>query len=192
MSKKAIVANVVALVALGGGLVYYNFVDKAAVSLIKVGAECPNFKAQTYKVEGDTFSLTGEHVGLSDQNGKVYVVNFWETWCSGCIKELPAFDLIQTEYKDSVEVIAVVGVTSTAQQAADWMNEKKWLSTDKESDWADFSLTFAYMPLTYCKTLGYTTTLPRTVIVDKEGIVAYAADGTMTHENLQNILADLV
>lgn len=39
---------------------------------------------------------------------KVYVVNFWATWCAPCVKELPYFEKINQEYKDkNVEVLLV-------------------------------------------------------------------------------------
>jgi thiol-disulfide isomerase/thioredoxin len=38
----------------------------------------------------------------------IYIVNFWATWCVPCVKELPAFNKIQEEYKDkAVKVILV-------------------------------------------------------------------------------------
>lgn len=45
---------------------------------------------------------------LEKKDSKVYVVNFWATWCAPCIKELPYFETINKEYKDkNVEVILV-------------------------------------------------------------------------------------
>ena len=38
----------------------------------------------------------------------IYIINFWATWCVPCVKELPAFDSIQTDYKDKkVKVLLV-------------------------------------------------------------------------------------
>ena len=37
-----------------------------------------------------------------------YVINFWATWCSPCVKELPYFESINKEYADkNVKVILV-------------------------------------------------------------------------------------
>ncbi len=39
-------------------------------------------------------------------DGNVYVVNFWATWCAPCIKELPYFEKLHVENKN-VKVILV-------------------------------------------------------------------------------------
>lgn len=192
MRKLNFAAGMVALTVLCGSLVYYNFIDKAAASGAEKGNRCPDFTAQTYTVENGSFALSGETFTLSKQIGKVCVVNFWETWCQACIEELPSFNEIKKEYGDKVEVIAIAGVTSTAESAAAWMNKQGWKTFDEESDWAEFSLTFAYLPTANCTELGCGGMLPRTVIVDKSGIVAHEQDGAMTHEELQNILAEIV
>ena len=45
---------------------------------------------------------------INKQDDKVYVVNFWATWCAPCVKELPYFEEINKEYKDkNVEVLLV-------------------------------------------------------------------------------------
>jgi len=45
---------------------------------------------------------------LSKQNDSIYVVNFWATWCVPCVKELPAFEKLNEEYKEKkVKVLLV-------------------------------------------------------------------------------------
>lgn len=45
---------------------------------------------------------------LEKNDDKIYVVNFWATWCGPCVKELPAFEKINKEYASkNVEVILV-------------------------------------------------------------------------------------
>ena len=45
---------------------------------------------------------------LNRKDDKIYVVNFWATWCAPCIKELPYFEALNAEYKSkNVEVILV-------------------------------------------------------------------------------------
>ncbi len=46
------------------------------------------------------------HLHVEDE--KLYVINFWATWCKPCVKELPYFEEIQANYKDkNVEVVLV-------------------------------------------------------------------------------------
>lgn len=35
---------------------------------------------------------------ISKQNDTTYVINFWATWCQPCVKELPYFEKINSEY----------------------------------------------------------------------------------------------
>ncbi len=194
MSKWTWVANITAGVLLGGSLVYFNFIDKPPVSLVKVGEECPNFYARPYNVNEDTFTSSNDVFTLVKQRGKVCVVNFWETWCVACIKELPDFDRIQVEYADEVEVVALVGSTTTMGDGAKWLTNKQWLEKypEGETDWADFSLTVAYLPANECKKLGVTKMLPRTIVVDQEGVVVYEANASMHYEQLKEIIDGIV
>ncbi|PKA83582.1 thiol-disulfide isomerase/thioredoxin [Ulvibacter sp. MAR_2010_11] len=45
---------------------------------------------------------------LSKDNDTTYVVNFWATWCKPCIKEMPYFEKLNSDYaKDKVKVVFV-------------------------------------------------------------------------------------
>ncbi len=192
MSKWRIVGNIAAVALLGGALGYYNFFDKAKKGL-KSGEVCPDFTAQMFKVEGDTFTLSEDTFTLSANLGTVCVINFWEKWCSGCIEELPEFNEIYEHYEGKVKVLAAVGKTSTVEIAETWLNEKGWTTTLDTHDWADFSLSFIYTPAEVCVELGCVGgELPRTVIVDERGVVAYEKDGKMSYDELKGVLDKLL
>ncbi len=189
MSKKLnIVANVAAVGLLGGALFYYNVIDKVkkADITIEVGQTCLDFTAKTYRVKDGDFSLDGEEFSFSaeENTGKVYVFNFWETWCPPCIQELPEFNEAQIVYGDSVEFFAFAGFDSQASEVTKWLNGSGWESWDKEHDWREFSLKFAYMSSEQTLMFGCTQALPRTVIVNKNGVVTYARDGKMSYQQL--------
>lgn len=45
---------------------------------------------------------------LSATDDKIYIINFWATWCAPCIKEIPYFEQIYSNYKhQNVEVILI-------------------------------------------------------------------------------------
>lgn len=45
---------------------------------------------------------------LERKDDKTYIINFWATWCGPCVKELPYFEKINTDYTSkNVEVLLV-------------------------------------------------------------------------------------
>jgi thiol-disulfide isomerase/thioredoxin len=45
---------------------------------------------------------------LSTKNDTTYIVNFWATWCRPCVKELPAFEKLTSQYRSKkVKVLLV-------------------------------------------------------------------------------------
>ncbi len=192
MFKWKIAANIAAGVLMVGALGYYNFIDKKAEAGAQKGDKCPDFTAQLYKTEGDEFSLDDKTFTLSDKIGKVCVLNFWETWCGGCIEEMHEFNEVYEEYGDEVEMMAIIGVSSTPNQATNWLNEKKWSKGDPNHDWADFTLPFAYLPTETCAMLGYVETLPRTIVVDKSGYITYGQDGPLSYDELKTLIEEVL
>jgi len=58
------------------------------------------------KIKVVDFEGLYSHLDLSTDN--TYVVNFWATWCSPCVKELPYFENINEEFANkNVKVILV-------------------------------------------------------------------------------------
>ena len=55
------------------------------------------------------YDFTGlEEALLKRKDDTTYVVNFWATWCKPCIKELPYFERLGSEYKaQNVKVVLV-------------------------------------------------------------------------------------
>lgn len=52
--------------------------------------------------------LEGNPVSLREKRGKVLLLNFWATWCSPCLEEMPQFKRWQEKYgPEGFEVIAV-------------------------------------------------------------------------------------
>lgn len=55
-----------------------------------------------------TVDYDGLETLLVNSTAEVTVVNFWATWCKPCIKELPYFEQVSTNYDDrEVDVILV-------------------------------------------------------------------------------------
>jgi thiol-disulfide isomerase/thioredoxin len=52
--------------------------------------------------------VQGKQRRLSQWRGKVVVLNFWATWCSPCLEEIPLFIYFQEKYKD--QGLQIIGV----------------------------------------------------------------------------------
>ena len=53
-------------------------------------------------------NLAGKDVRLDDFRGRTVIVNFWATWCTPCVEEMPSLQRLRDRMApDGVEVIAV-------------------------------------------------------------------------------------
>ena len=60
------------------------------------------------EIELEIYDFAGFESFLNKKDDKVYVINFWATWCGPCVKELPYFEALNKNYKNQdVEVILV-------------------------------------------------------------------------------------
>jgi thiol-disulfide isomerase/thioredoxin len=69
---------------------------------LKVGDKAPALTVENW-VKGDEVKTL--------EAGKVYVVEFWATWCGPCIKSIPHLTELQKEYKN--KGVTVLGVTTS-------------------------------------------------------------------------------
>lgn len=69
----------------------------------------------------------GKEKTLKDFKGQVVLVNFWATWCSPCIRELPSLDRLQAEMggKDFT-VLAINEDRGGAETAAPFLQKHGW------------------------------------------------------------------
>ena len=61
----------------------------------------------TTAVDFELLDLDGNRHRLSEFLGKWVVINFWATWCSPCLKEIPELISFQSRHGSTVVVIGV-------------------------------------------------------------------------------------
>ncbi len=52
-------------------------------------------------------TLDGRIVRLADFRGKVVLINFWTTWCTACVSEMPALISLQRQHQDQLVILGV-------------------------------------------------------------------------------------
>ena len=134
--------------------------------------KCPDFTVPLY---GDGGDFT-----LSAQKGKVTVINFWATWCTPCVAELPYFAQLYSSFGDRIAMVAIHSSLVT-DDVEEFLDEEKLdlpFALDATGD--------------VIKSLGGSTQLPMTVIVDADGKVVYNKVGSVTFEKLVSLITPLL
>lgn len=106
--------------------------------------------------------ISGKTIELKNYHGKVVLLDFWATWCTGCKMEIPWFSEFQRTY--SAKGFVVVGVSMD------------------EGGWRVLKPFLAETQVTYPILLGDSPTarrfgiqgMPDTFLIDRQGRVAAA------------------
>jgi cytochrome c biogenesis protein CcmG, thiol:disulfide interchange protein DsbE len=115
----------------------------------RIGTAAPNFAVQD----------ADHKISLGDLHGKVVVLNFWATWCSPCVEEMPSLVQLQQRFKD--KGVTVVGISIDVDGDA----YHKFLK--------DYKIDFPTVrdPDQKTSSLYGTFKWPETYIIDRNGIV---------------------
>ena len=104
-------------------------------------------------------------------------INLWATYCGPCVKELPWFDALKAAHPD-VEVLAVHSSLVTDDVEA-YLADRGW-DIDFAVDGADDAA---------FKAVGGSALLPQTIALNKRGEVVYNRAGSVTPEQLEELLS---
>jgi thiol-disulfide isomerase/thioredoxin len=80
---------------------------KHLIGLLLLAGAASGFAATAAKPSLNVKTLDGGTFDLSQQSGKWVIVNFWATWCSPCLKELPDISAFAAAHKDKVAAIGL-------------------------------------------------------------------------------------
>jgi len=123
-------------------------------------------------------TLDGKTFDLSKESGKWVIVNYWATWCSPCLKELPDISAYVAGHQDKV---AAIGLAF------------------EDSDKADIEKYLKAHPISYPvaqvdvldppKDFDVPKGLPNTYVIAPDGHVAKAFMGPITTKDLEAVIA---
>ena len=127
--------------------------------------------------------LFGVEQRLSSLRGRVVVLNFWATWCSPCVKEMPSLAGIQNRYAAlGLQVIGAAANTLAEQKAVrDFISKAKlnfpvWLGATT----ADMAL------------FGLGPELPGTVIIGRDGKIVSVHRDVISEPEITKEIEDLI
>ena len=107
--KRSLIKMIVSIVAILGVVVIGLSVIKSRLSgpppvaaqEVAVGSVLPDFTLETFQ---------GKSIQASQLRSKVTLINFWATWCSACMIEMPSIVKIRGAYHDRGFEVAAVNV----------------------------------------------------------------------------------
>ncbi|MFI5202612.1 MAG: peroxiredoxin family protein [Candidatus Kapaibacterium sp.] len=130
------------------------------------------------------FALTdinGSLHHLSDYRGKVVMLNFWATWCPPCVKEIPEYADLQTEY--GAQGIQFLGIALDDEGLA---RVKPWI--DKHPVPYPIMLPDTKVAAAY----GDMASIPVTFIIDRKGIIRTSFVGIRKKDVVEGLFKPLL
>lgn len=180
---RSIVAVVLVIVLVGVIGYYWN---QESTPNLPIGDENRGNQVGDLCYGYDLEIVTGE--GVTTQTidptttGKITIINFWGTWCTPCVNELPYFDQITANYPDTVSVIAIhtnmVSETEPAYIASHYSNSNITFARDYIVDGMEG----------YYSTLGGRGTYPYTVVLDEHGVIVKVFWEALHYEDLEAVV----
>jgi len=149
----------------------------AANETLKPGDPAPALQVETW--------VKGAPVPAFEQ-GKVYVVEFWATWCGPCIAQMPHLSSLQAQYKD--QGLTVIGLTSADEKNT--LEKVRAMVADK-GDTMGYTVAWDKERKTneaFMAASGQNG-IPCSFLIDKQGKVAYIGHPYWLDEPLAGVIA---
>ncbi|MBI5047890.1 MAG: TlpA family protein disulfide reductase [Deltaproteobacteria bacterium] len=120
-------------------------------------------------------NLDGRRVSLKDFKGKVIFLNFWATWCTPCVIEMPSMEVLHKRYKDKGLVVLAVNSEEGVKKVSSFIKKKSYtFPVLLDSDGSVINNSY--------RAMGF----PTTYLIDRSGMVIGKAEGAREWDSLES------
>jgi thiol-disulfide isomerase/thioredoxin len=125
--------------------------------------------------------LDGDAVTLSEQRGKVVIMEFWATWCGPCRYSTPSLDVIYKQYRDRGVTVLLINEGESADRVRAWAGQR-------------FTAPILLDQAGEIGRLYHLRGIPRLFVIDQDGDIVYDHAGYRggLEFNLKLILKELL
>ncbi len=179
-------ATIVAAVL--GGLVSLSPASARADDLLTIGSDAPALDVEHWVQNGE-----GKFGKVTKfEKDKVYVVEFWATWCGPCVASMP--HIVETQKKYAEKGVQIVSISNEPKETVEEFLDRKVPRSEKEMTFRD--LTKSYCLTTdpdgsvnesYMEAAGQNG-IPCAFIVGKDGKIEWIGHPMQMDEPLKSVV----
>lgn len=143
--------------------------DTLPVNLEAESASLINYPAPAFELQ----DMAGQPINFSDYQDQILFLNFWQTTCAPCVRELPAFAEFAADQAGQGVAVLAVNFDETTTQVQRFFDENDIRGVPLALD-----------PASQVRRTYGVQMLPTTFVIDRDGRVRFMHLGELTYDEM--------